>query len=190
MFLKSTTGLSPCPWREPNISLGRFLCWDILRNLPYPLKNVNEISMAAATKVLRFPGKSLDCDSAHALDELDGPQMVQIDAFMKSCMTRAGHQTLSGFEAQCKVLFECSLAHNCLGALSPINPGGGTSTPHGWDAPAFCENLLQAVESLPLTSIDKGHSKKSLQALCFEVIPERLPMGETSQQTCYDVPRL
>ena len=90
-----------------------------IAQLASPPHGIKNISTAAITKILRFPGKSLDYDSAHAMEELGGLSMIHLDAYMRSCMVRAGHKTVKGFDAQADHLLTCRLKISCSSTYIP-----------------------------------------------------------------------
>jgi hypothetical protein len=138
-----------------------------IAQLVRPPKNIKILSMDSCAKILRFPGKSLDFDSAHSMHLLGGPQITQIKAYMDSCMARASHKTIYGFEDQYSILKTISVDANFLSRISRSNPCGGSTTPSGWDDRAFCENLCEAKRAFPLHIFSQNNSGKGLQAQCY-----------------------
>ena len=126
-----------------------------------PPDNIKNFSTAAITKVLRFPGKSLDYDSAHSMDSLGGLPKVQLDKYLMSCITRAGHKTIKWFSQQANELLWVSTDNKLLSDVDPCDSLGRSTTPQGWDSNAFCYKLLCATNNLSINAISNSLDNSS-----------------------------
>ena len=107
-----------------------------------PPKKYKILALDAVGSVLRLPGRSLDYPTAHCLEELGGPKLVDLIAYVNACCVRASIKMFTGFQEQSSLLKELALQHNLLCFVNKV-----ATKPHGWDSEAFCFTLTSAYNS-------------------------------------------
>ena len=158
-----------------------------IAQLVRPPKDVKTLSMDACMKILRFPGKSLDFDSAHPMDMLEGPEVTQIEAYMDACMARASHKTIHSYESQLFSLRSLSLLRlMCYHALTHFIIQEGLLSLMAGIALRFVRNFIMLANGIPLIAL----IKTSLRGECRPRFISWLVMLSTPGPTSFpDVSR-
>ena len=125
-----------------------------------PPPYITRIGMNAIMKCLRLCGNSLSYDTAASLDLIGGPNFPDVKAFLKSSRMRAAAKTLSGYQPQHEQLLKSAIE-----ALPFASHRYKYATPLGWDTPALCTNLFDALNEIQGRGIDLGMQKFETNAL-------------------------
>ena len=108
--------------------------------LALPPPNICRFELSAILKALSLAGNSMTCKTAFSMDGLLGFSPSRPSVYLESCMLRSAFKTFEGFLEMHSELSdkarECSSLHLAYTEIKPP----------GWDAPAFCTNLAEAVK--------------------------------------------
>ena len=119
-----------------------------IAQLVRPPCKITRIGLNAVTKTLRMAGQSLSYDAAHSLSFMGGPKFPDLKNYLKSCLMRSSAVTLTGFQAVHRDLLDTAIAR-----LPFAQHRYKVCIPDGWDSPAFCSTLCEALAQIPpLTS--------------------------------------
>ena len=139
------------------------------------------IGFHALTKILRVAGSSLSGPTIISLDELGGPRVTCPRLLMISAMLRAACSTVKNVD-----VLQDSLVRLALEGLPLSRAIKGDLIPDGWDSPAFCTVMSEALKGLgigaspPVISkireivgnFRNGTAKKGLQARFYKALRE------------------
>jgi len=150
----------------------------IAQLVPPPGK-ITSIGLNAVTKTLRLAGQSLSYDAAHNLTFLGGPKFPDLKMYLKSCLMRSSVVTLTGFQALHRDLMDTAIAR-----LPFAQHRYKVCIPDGWDSPAFCSTLCQALAQIPSVTLNshQGSRVKSLsvQANIYKSLCTNIDTGASA----------
>jgi len=133
-----------------------------IAQLVRPPGNITKIGLNAVTKTLRMAGQSLSYNAAHNLSFMHGPKFPDLKLYLKSCLMRSSAVTLTGFQALQRDLMDTAIAR-----LPFALHRNKFCIPDGWDSPAFCSTLCEALAQTPSVTLSLPQGSRASDSQHF-----------------------